>query len=430
MSLGFTASAPLPICADQQVIDEDGNGNGLLDPGETVDLVLTLKNFGSAASDVAVTIQTDDNFVDVEDGSAAFGAIPAGAVGTNATDPFRIRAPLLARRGHIVEFTAVASYAGGQTQSHFMLCLGKFNFLVWDPTGEQSSGPVILQTLESLGYRGGYRQSLEHTDLDLYTTVFVSLGIYANTYQIAYDAAEATALVDYLNQGGCLYLEGGDAWAYAPANGGFDFSPYFRIVPLQDGSPDLSYVTGRAGVFSAGMRFAYGGENQYIDHITRTGAGAIVFDNESPAYTIGVAYQSGVYKTIGVSFEFAGLTDGALPSTRAALAQAIMDFFLPDQTQAAPEPDRNATRDLTLAPAAPNPFTASTTLRYILPGESRVRIGLFDAAGRCVRSLDEGVRAAGDHSLELQRGALAPGLYFIRARAGNTTLSSKCVIAD
>ena len=145
MSLGFTASAPLPICADQQVIDGDGDGNGLLDPGETVDLVLTLRNFGSAASDVAVTIQTDDNFVDVEDGSASFGNIAAGAVGTNATDPFRIRAPVLARHGHIVEFTAVASYAGGQTQSHFMLCLGKFNFLVWDPTGEQSSGPVILR---------------------------------------------------------------------------------------------------------------------------------------------------------------------------------------------------------------------------------------------------------------------------------------------
>jgi hypothetical protein len=430
VSLGFAASAPMPICADQQVLDGGGAGNGLLDPGEEADLVLSLKNFGSAASDVEVTLQTDDNFVEVEDGSATFGNIAAGAVGTNATNPFRIRAPLLARRGHIVEFTVLASYAGGQTESHFLLCLGKFSFLVWDPTGEQSSGPVIMQTLESLGYRGGYRQSLEHTDLALYSTVFVSLGIYANTYQIAYDAAEATALIGYLNQGGCLYLEGGDAWVYAPANGGFDFSPYFRIVPLQDGSPDLSYVTGRPGVFSAGMRFQYSGENQYIDHITRTGAGAIVFDNESPAYTIGIAYQSGVYKTIGVSFEFAGLTDGALPSTRAALAQAIMNFFLPDETQAAPEPIWSATRDLTLAPAAPNPFSASTTLRYALAGETRVRIGLFDAAGRCVRSLEEGARGAGDHTLELPRGDLAPGLYFIRARTGNTTLSRKCVIAD
>ena len=53
-----------------------------------------------------------------------------------------------------------------------------------------------------------------------------------------------------------------------------------------------------------------------------------IFMNSSPLYGCGVAYDAGGYKTIGTSFEFAGLTDGASPSTKIELAEAMMTFFI------------------------------------------------------------------------------------------------------
>jgi len=52
ISLDFTTSVPLVLYYDSNVIDTTGNDNGHLDPGETVDLITTLKNFGVSATNV------------------------------------------------------------------------------------------------------------------------------------------------------------------------------------------------------------------------------------------------------------------------------------------------------------------------------------------------------------------------------------------
>src|SRR5262245_21210161 len=56
-------------------------------------------------------------------------------------------------------------------------------------------------------------------------------------------------------------------------------------------------------------------------------------------------------------------------------------------------------RDATLSQNTPNPFTARTTIGFTLPHAGRVRLGVFDLAGRRVRSLSEGDLAAGRHEV-------------------------------
>lgn len=67
-------------------IDDDnegasqGNGNGYIDPGETIEFELTVKNYGALqASDVVGTIKTEDTFVTLLDSTVTFGDIPAAA---------------------------------------------------------------------------------------------------------------------------------------------------------------------------------------------------------------------------------------------------------------------------------------------------------------------------------------------------------------
>lgn len=312
-------------------MDFGGLANGRPDPGETVDLIATVKNFGSHAANVQVTLDTADPYLTIIDGSTDLGDIAEGQSVATTADPFSFEVAASAPTGRIVELTLRAAFTGGETLSGLEVCIGRFNYLVWDPTSDQSSGPTIAATLDGLRYSGTFRRTLPLDELDDYATLWVSCGIYADNVVLGSGEPAGPAIVDFLVNGGNVYLEGGDIWAFDPQYaGGFDFGPHFGITATVDGTSDLSHVLGVAGTFSAGMNFVYSGENSFIDHLEPSGQGFALLDNSSPAYHCAIARDAGSSRTFGTSFEFGGLQDGAEPSTKATLARAIMDFFRVD----------------------------------------------------------------------------------------------------
>lgn len=75
----------------------------------------------------------------------------------------------------------------------------------------------------------------------------------------------------------------------------------------------------------------------------------------------------------------------------------------------------------------PNPFGASTTVRFTTDRAARVSVGVYDVRGRLVRALLDGDRSAGDHVTEWDGlaggGSPAPsGVYFVRVRHATGTL--------
>jgi hypothetical protein len=48
----------------------------------------------------------------------------------------------------------------------------------------------------------------------------------------------------------------------------------------------------------------------------------------------------------------------------------------------------------------PNPFTTRTTISYDLPAAGHIRLRLFDASGKLMRLLADGVQSAGTHTIE------------------------------
>jgi hypothetical protein len=427
VSLSCSYSQPFVHYYGQSILDPSGNGNGRLDAGETADLVVQLKNFGTATVDVSAQIQSSDPYLTIHAGTSGYGNIGAGLVADNAASPFSIEVASYTPEGHIAPVTLTATFAGGQTVSNFGLVIGKWGYLVWDPTPDQSSGPAIHTALRSLGYTGALTGQLPVSDLDAFQAVFVSLGIFANNYVVNAGSAEALALVAFMQQGGCAYLEGGDVWYYDPTIGGHDFCSYFGLQAVSDGAGDMSRAVGVPGTFTAEMSLSYGGENSFIDHLSPIGTGFTVFNNFSPGYICGVANETATHRTVGCSFEFGGLTDGAWPSTKVALAQAIMEFFMPIDPQAIGE-NVHQTGLTFLAPAEPNPCPGLAILRYGLGQSAPVHIGLYDASGRCVRILAAQTQPAGAHALELDTRGLASGLYFIRSELGDRILANKFVV--
>lgn len=79
-----------------------------------------------------------------------------------------------------------------------------------------------------------------------------------------------------------------------------------------------------------------------------------------------------------------------------------------------------------MAQNSPNPFRSGTTIRFSVPVQSMVKLGVFDIAGRQVASLSNEVWSAGSHSVSWsgRTDAGAPargGMYIIQMVAQSTT---------
>ena len=137
-------------------------------------------------------------------------------------------------------------------------------------------------------------------------------------------SGEGSTLAAYLDSGRCLYMEGGDTWAFDTATA---VHPYFQINGTADGTGDCGPVNGMAGTFTEGMSFSYSGPNNYMDHLS-PGSGAVtVLENGSPVYDNCIMYDGGSYRTIGCSFDFGGLVDGSSPSTKEELMAAYLEAY-------------------------------------------------------------------------------------------------------
>jgi len=370
------------------VYDAGGNNNGRLDPGETVDLTSTLRNTGAVDfTNLSTTIESSDPYITITDNAGYFGSLAVDSIKENTGDPYVVSADPSTPTGHIAEFNLVAGDGGYVDTLTFKLIVGNYHYLVWNADPTPTSGQRIDSILGSLGYTGECSTDLlGRDDLELYNAIFVCVGIFANNYVIGESSSEATALVDYLNNGGNLYIEGGDFWYYDPLYmGGYDFGPLFGIQAISDGTGDLGPVVGESGTFTSQMNFNYTGENSYIDHINPTGSGFLIFRDGNNNYNCGVANDAGIYKTVGTSFELGGLVDGSGVSTRAVLLDSIMHFFGIFSTGIDEISDVNVKAPI--LKLYPNPFSKLMTISFgKVHGAKSIDLKIYDATGRLVRS--------------------------------------------
>jgi hypothetical protein len=83
---------------------------------------------------------------------------------------------------------------------------------------------------------------------------------------------------------------------------------------------------------------------------------------------------------------------------------------------------------LALLVADPNPFTASTTIRYEVPREAFVTLTVFDMGGRKMATLVSGRQVAGSHEAHLDGRSLASGVYLCRLSAGDAHDTEKLLV--
>ncbi len=108
-------------------------------------------------------------------------------------------------------------------------------------------------------------------------------------------------------------------------------------------------------------------------------------------------------------------------------------FTLLQETRVVADRDAQPVENFQLWPCYPNPFNASTHLRYALSRPGTAQLDLYDINGRWVASLADGARAAGAHTItwdgKNHLGADAPsGVYIAVLRADREMRSQRIVL--
>jgi len=76
----------------------------------------------------------------------------------------------------------------------------------------------------------------------------------------------------------------------------------------------------------------------------------------------------------------------------------------------------------------PNPFNASTTIKYNLVAPRRVKLTVYNIIGRQVAVLVDEVQSAGSHTVSWSANKFSSGIYFVNLKAGPDMKSRKILL--
>lgn len=197
--------------------------------------------------------------------------------------------------------------------------------LVWKAPGTTTaSADSAFAALQSLGESCFMSSNLTQfgADLNAHQIVLAHVGVQPGGVH-AITTTEGNLLQDFVDDGGRLYLEGGDCFSSTTA---FNVKPIVGVTSTNGGAADLVTVTGENDM--NGFLFTYGGSNASIDRLVPT-TSVSIWRNVASSYTCGVfnpSFGVSAGRAIGASFEFGGLTDTATQKKRNVMSNMLTLF--------------------------------------------------------------------------------------------------------
>jgi hypothetical protein len=198
--------------------------------------------------------------------------------------------------------------------------------------------------------------------------------------------------------------------------------------PVVGGTTDSEDFPLRA---AAQDRFAGGEADAFVAHLDAVGSGLIfsTYLGGSDAETLSSLAVNGagdVCATGGTR------SNNYLTAAGPALLGSPDDAFVTCLGEAASGvPVEEAPLDLpqrfALYPNYPNPFNPTTTIRFDVQNQRRVRLTVYDVAGRKLATLVDGDYAPGRYTVTVDARAWASGVYFYRIEAGDYQETKKMV---
>lgn len=204
-----------------------------------------------------------------------------------------------------------------------------------DPEGHGTVGTeyAIRDAITSNGWTVNTLTSLP-SDLSEYKMVFCLFGFYPFCGRMG--GSDEDKLIDYLNGGGAIYIEGGDfAYSYRSSElfsyTGAKFEDDGRNYTLGN----VDFADGVAGTLLEGISIEYSAykkylPDNYVDEISQTSGKIAMVSRTAPVKSNGrVIFNRTPYKIICSTFIFGALKDSDEPNTKKNLMSKYLTYLQP-----------------------------------------------------------------------------------------------------
>jgi hypothetical protein len=321
-----------------EIEDPTGNSNGRADPGESVTMPVTLKNWGLAVSSISATLSESDPYVTITSDYSTYADLPLNATATSST-PYAFSSLPGTPLGHVVTFTLNIVGAGYDTTSTFEVHIGGKPILLVDDDGGNFYQSSYTVALSGAGYSYDYwdvnaqgSPSLEELNTRMLVIWYTSQERF-----LTLTGQDERNLRDYLNGGGKLFFSSMDYFVER-----FDwFAMDYLHVDGFTGDVWSSSETGVAGdPVSDGMdltmNYPY---TNYSDDITPGTGAAPVFINstDNPGALRYPGVGTAPYKVVYFAFPFEAIDNAISPNDRTTVMDRVMQWLLSPQDFAPPE---------------------------------------------------------------------------------------------
>jgi hypothetical protein len=238
-----------------------------------------------------------------------------------------------------------------------------------------------------------------------------------------YPTPSDRAIVDYLVQGGRVYMD--DGWDYYSDTLSSQYLYYGYTTCMS--YPFIS-SHGLSNTFTNGLWYQFP-ETLWSSNLTPIGINGESYDvleDDVECGCVDVAVDHDGYKAVVNSQPIYRAIDNPSTGTRVEYFRRMLQFFdILDNVKQVDEVNRPDKIALT---AYPNPFNAEVTMA-ISSGEKMGEAGIYDISGRLIRSLTNIDKSTAIWDGRNDGGsAVTSGVYFARIKAGQQLLSLKLTL--
>lgn len=238
-------------------------------------------------------------------------------------------------------------------------------------------------------------------------------------------------LIDYLDEGGSVYIEGADV---AFSHHTDPFFSYFGTGFIDTGAAgEILSLTCTDETFTSGLIYSYcGGSDAHhkIDELSAT-AGTAFLESEDQKVRA-VFNLTETYRTICSSPIIGAFGNGSGLNMRAFLMGQYVDFLAGELTfieennivQVTPKLDQNY----------PNPFNPETTILFTTENtEKNTEITVYNLKGQKVKTLVNEKLDTGAHQVvwngrDGDKKPVASGIYFYKLKSGSYISTRKMIL--
>ncbi|KPJ60225.1 MAG: hypothetical protein AMJ46_07880 [Latescibacteria bacterium DG_63] len=439
---GYNATIPRIFYMAHAVDDSSGNADGRPDPGETIELWVTVKNAGVQADSVEATLSSSNPSAVIITDSTASRQLPLLHNQTASFhDPFVFEVDPGAECEDITFYLAITAAGGYAETDSFVQRIGRPDVLLVDDDGGAINEEPFQQVF-------GDREDFLWDEHEVETegspdgallsryplVVWLTGDATANTVT----ADDTLALGAFLDGGGGLFLTG--------ANIGEEISGW----PFYSDRLHAGFVSGTTanyvldGVPTSALcdtlLICEEPSKDVIEPLAEADTALIYLDMDGGVaaitYVDSVGRGATGHRMVYFGFDFGWIDDQSpVAMHKPELMDSVLTWLML-VTGVSEEPPFDPERPhvFLLKQNSPNPFGGSTVISYAVPSSGeQVCLRVYNIAGQLVRELVDQPHDAGMYTVRWDgrngRGSqVSSGVYFYRLEAGSRSLARKMVM--